>query len=192
MKKILAISALSLAAASLLAPSVSAQTQPQNVVCNGTIGAVTVDNLEVLEFSSCVLNGTRVLGSISVKPQARLTADAVNVRGNVEATEAVSVVVRNSAIAGDLSAVQGGVARFLRNTVGGDILVDGQFGAVAVNGNRVGTGVAGNVEVYGNFGGTQVFNNRVGGNLQCKENLPIPTGGNNVVVGNKEDQCLTF
>ncbi len=29
----------------------------------------------------------------------------------------------------------------------------------------------------------------VDGNLQCKENQPRPTGGGNIVHGNKEDQC---
>jgi hypothetical protein len=192
MHRFLALSALTLATCSLAVPATQAQVSPPNVECNGSLGAVTIDNLEVLEFSTCVLNGTKVLGSISVKPQARLTADNVSVRGNVEATEAVSVIVRTSAVGGDLMSVQGRTARFVRNTVAGDILVDGQSGVVVVNGNRVGTGVAGNVEVYGNLGGTQVFNNRIGGNLQCKDNLPVPTGGNNIVTGNKEDQCMTF
>jgi hypothetical protein len=31
--------------------------------------------------------------------------------------------------------------------------------------------------------------NVIDGNLQCKENHPAPTGGNNIVQGNKEDQC---
>jgi hypothetical protein len=34
-----------------------------------------------------------------------------------------------------------------------------------------------------------ITDNTIGGNLQCKENDPDPTGGGNVVAGNKEDQC---
>jgi hypothetical protein len=34
-----------------------------------------------------------------------------------------------------------------------------------------------------------ISQNRIDGNLQCKENNPAPTGGGNVVQGNKEDQC---
>jgi hypothetical protein len=34
-----------------------------------------------------------------------------------------------------------------------------------------------------------VQSNFIDGNLQCKENVPAPTGGANVVQGNKEDQC---
>ena len=33
---------------------------------------------------------------------------------------------------------------------------------------------------------------RVDGNLQCKGNRPRPTGGGNVVQGDKEDQCRSF
>ena len=65
------------AAAGILAFPTAAQAQPQNVVCNGSLGAITVDNLEVLEFQRCTLTGTTVLGSISVKPGGRLVADGV-------------------------------------------------------------------------------------------------------------------
>jgi hypothetical protein len=166
--------------------------QPQNVVCNGALGAITVDNLEVLEFGRCTLNGTIVLGSIDVKPFGRLSATAVDVRGNVQATEASSVVVARSRVAGSYEVVQGGVARLTGSTINGEVLVDGQSGAVAINNNRIGIGVAGNVEVYGNLGGTAINNNRIGGNLQCKDNLPAPTGAGNIATGNKEDQCLTL
>lgn len=34
--------------------------------------------------------------------------------------------------------------------------------------------------------------NTIDGNLQCKENLPAPTGGGNVVGGSAEDQCAAL
>jgi len=37
-----------------------------------------------------------------------------------------------------------------------------------------------------------VSSNVVDGNLQCKENQPMPEGGGNVVQGNKEDQCAAL
>ena len=37
--------------------------------------------------------------------------------------------------------------------------------------------------------GHQLLAMTANGNLQCKENVPSPTGGGNVVQGNKEDQC---
>jgi hypothetical protein len=39
------------------------------------------------------------------------------------------------------------------------------------------------------MGGVTIAHNVISGNLQCKENDPAPTGRNNVVHGNKEDQC---
>ena len=50
--------------------------------------------------------------------------------------------------------------------------------------------MAGDLQLFANLGGTAVSNNRVSGNLQCADNLPAPTGGRNIVAGNKEDQCL--
>ena len=45
------------------------------------------------------------------------------------------------------------------------------------------------MQAFQNTGGVEIRGNRINGNLQCKENSPRPTGGGNVVGGNKEDQC---
>jgi hypothetical protein len=73
-------------------------------------------------------------------------------------------VVR-SRIGGSIQLEQGGGGRLLHNTVNGDI------------------------QRFSNDGRFEVRRNRVDGNLQCKSNNPRPFGGNNVVEGNKEDQC---
>jgi hypothetical protein len=49
--------------------------------------------------------------------------------------------------------------------------------------------VNGDVQYFTNRGTISIRSNRIDGNLQCKENQPAPTGGSNVVQGNKEDQC---
>jgi hypothetical protein len=49
--------------------------------------------------------------------------------------------------------------------------------------------VGGNIQAFQNTGGVLIARNVVDGNLQCKSNRPAPTGGHNVVQGNKEDQC---
>ena len=49
--------------------------------------------------------------------------------------------------------------------------------------------VGSDIQSFGNFGGVEASDNRVDGNLQCKENVPVPTGGGNIVQGNSEDQC---
>lgn len=47
------------------------------------------------------------------------------------------------------------------------------------------------LQAFQNRGGPGItFNrNRIDGNMQCKENVPAPTGAGNIVQGNKEDQC---
>jgi len=47
----------------------------------------------------------------------------------------------------------------------------------------------GDVQYFGNRGTIKITRNRIDGNLQCKENVPAPSGGGNIVQGNKEDQC---
>jgi hypothetical protein len=134
-------------------------------VCRGTIGAVTVDNLRVLQGATCRLQGTRVQGTIKVERAGHLTASAVRVVGNVQAEGASAVTVVRSGVGGSVQIVQGRDSRLDRNAVKGD------------------------VQYFGNRGRISITANRIDGNLQCKENRPAPTGGGNIVQGNKEDQC---
>jgi hypothetical protein len=84
---------------------------------------------------------------------------------------------------------QGGGAAVLDSRVNADIQYDANSAALRVQRNRVG----GSVQVIGNRLSNNatiiIARNTIDGNLQCKENTPRPTGGNNVVGGNKEDQC---
>jgi hypothetical protein len=50
----------------------------------------------------------------------------------------------------------------------------------------------GNIQVFKNKSGITIADNSLNGNLQCKENDILPDGGNNVVHGNKEDQCAAL
>ena len=134
--------------------------------CRGTLGAVTVDNLRVPQGATCVLNGTRVQGTVKVERDATLRAGAIRVIGNVQAENHRSVTLRGgSTVGGSVQLVQGGSATIDRNRVTGD------------------------VQLFANRGSQSVTGNSINGNLQCKENVPAPTGGGNRVQGNKEDQC---
>ena len=134
--------------------------------CRGTLGAITVDNLRVPQGASCTLNGTYVKGTVKVERGATLRASAIRVIGNVQAENHRNVVLRGgSTVGGSVQLVQGGTATLHANRVTGDI------------------------QLFANRGAQSVTSNRINGNLQCKENVPAPTGGGNVVQGNKEDQC---
>jgi len=134
--------------------------------CRGTIGSVTVDNLRVPQGATCTLRRTRVQGTVKVERGATLRASAIRVIGNVQAENHRRVALRNrSRVGGSVQLVQGGSARL------------------------AGTRVTGDMQLFENRGRQSVARNRINGNLQCKENTRTPTGGGNVVQGNKEDQC---
>jgi hypothetical protein len=171
--------------AMLVVAAAPSAANAEETTCRGTIGARTVDNLRVPQGATCALNETKVKGTVKVERRARLRATRVRVIGNVQAENAASVVLRNSRVGGSVQIVQGGRARVLSSNVGDDILFDEQRRSLAANDNEIG----GSLQAFQNTGGIEIFRNSIDGNLQCKENTPRPTGGGNIVQGNKEDQC---
>jgi hypothetical protein len=93
-----------------------------------------------------------------------------------------------SRVGGSVQVVQGGRARVAGSRITGDVLYDENNRFLRVVRNVVG----GNVQAFQNTGGVEIANNRIDGNLQCKENRPRPTGGGNIVQGNKENQCASL
>lgn len=167
MKTFLAAIPLALAGSILVAAPASADDR----VCRGTIGAKAIDgDVVVPKGASCTLLGTRVDGNVLVKGNATLVARGVKVNGNIQADNHRRVVVTTrdgskSRVEGSVQLKQGGGGKLLGMVVNGDI------------------------QLFGNDARFTVRGNRVDGNLQCKSNRPKPVGGNNVVEGNKEDQC---
>jgi hypothetical protein len=161
----------------------------EETVCQGTIVGTTVDNLRVPDGATCRLEGTFVKGTVKVETDATLKAIGIRVIGNIQAENSRKVVVRGrSKVGGSVQIVQGSAARIRRTRIGGDVLFDEQDAALTARRNRIG----GNLQAFKNTGGLVISNNRIDGNLQCKENVPPPTGGANVVQGNKEDQCSSL
>ena len=161
MKVVLMASAVAAVAALAAAPSALAEER----TCRGKLGAITVDNLRVPSGATCTLSGTRVEGTVKVERGATLKAAGIRVKGNVQAEGAKFVGVASSRVGGSIQIVQGGGSTADRNLVNGDI------------------------QYFENRGAIKITRNRIDGNLQCKANVPAPTGGSNVVQGNKEDQC---
>ena len=134
--------------------------------CRGSLGAKTVDNLRVPSGRTCELNGTRIKGTLKVERGAVLRAKRIRVVGNVQAENHRRVwIYGRSRVNGSVQIVQGRRFTLTRTTVGSD------------------------VQVFENRGRIRINRNTIDGNLQCKENRRTPTGGNNRVGGNKEDQC---
>lgn len=161
-------------------------TSPE--ACRGTLGAVTVEKVIVPQGATCTLEGTRVRSDVLVRGDATVIARGARIGGNVQAENHREVRIgRSSTVGGSIQVKQGQAASVAQTTVTGDIQLDANRGAQRVEDNRV----DGNIQIVGNRtpSATVVRINRVGGNLQCKENVPAPTGGGNVVQGSKEDQC---
>ena len=155
-------------------------------VCVDTLGSIAVDNLRVPEGGICTLNATRVKGTLKVERNATLYARSVQVAGNVQAENAHQVsVMANSTIGGSIQIKQGGTATIHRAKVAGDIQFESNSGASSALDNKVG----GDLQVFQNRGGVRLAYNTIKGSLQCKENVPAPTGGDNQAQGGKEDQC---
>ncbi len=134
--------------------------------CRTSVGAARLDNVKVPAGATCRLTGTKVKGTIKVERGATLVASGVVVDGNIQSQGHRSVTVTGSYVDGSIQLESGGALSLTRNRVNGDI------------------------QLFSNYYGTKmVSGNVVGGNLQCKSNTPPPTGGNNLVDGNKEDQC---
>lgn len=150
------------AAAALGIPLPSINTEYR---CNGVLGPVTVDNVLVAPGQTCMLAGTRVRGNVKVEPGATLHAIGLQVKGNIQAKGAALVRISETSVAGTVQIEEGGSARVQLSQIGGS----GQF--------------------FKNTGSVLIADNSIAGNLQCKENKQAPTGGNNLVKGNKEEQC---
>jgi hypothetical protein len=182
LRGVLLVGAFSLAAV-LAAPSA---VSAEETTCRGSIGSRTVDNLRVPSGATCTLNGTRVEGTIKVARNATLYAYGVRVKGNVQGEEAARVrVLADSRVNGSIQLDDGGNARIRYSHIGGSIQLKANDGWLLLERNTVGA----DVQAFSNSGGVKILRNRIDGNLQCKSNEPRPTGGNNVVEGNKEDQC---
>jgi len=154
--------------------------------CNGRIGAVSVEKVNVPQGARCTLEGTKVKGNVFVRTNATLVASGVSVGGNIQAENAGQVTMTGgSRVVGSVQVKQGGGSDLRNSSVNGDIQLESNRRFQNVQSNIVG----GSIQVFQNTGGASITGNRVDGNLQCKENAPAPTGGGNVVQGNKEDQC---
>jgi hypothetical protein len=181
MRKLVIISAVALSVLAL-GPVVSAE----ETTCRGTIGAKRVDNLRVPQGETCKLNGTFVEGTVKVQRDATLVAKDVRVIGNVQAENARLVKVKEgSKVNGNIQHVQGEAAIIVDSRIGGTLLFDENDDALAARRNIIKE----DLQAFQNTGGVVISNNTIDANLQCKANVPPPTGGGNVVQGNKEDQC---
>jgi hypothetical protein len=155
--------------ASLLLASSNSEVLAKDYNCTGTLGSITVDNLNVPKNATCILNGTQVEGNLFVRNKATLYAYAVKVDGNIQADRSARVEVHPDSL------------------VGGDIQVNSS-GSLLVSGVQI----DGNLQAFQNTGGVSIIGNTIDNNLECLDNDPPPTGGDNNVGGDMEGQCANL
>lgn len=133
--------------------------------CTGTVSWLTADNLLVPPGATCNLTGARIKGTLKVEEGATLLASGLYVKGSIQAKKAVSVQINDSIVDGNVEVEEGGSA-----------LLEG-------------TQIQGGAKFIKNRNSLFISNNMIEGDLECKENQLMPTGGGNLVQGSKKDQC---
>lgn len=93
----------------------------EETICQGTIGAVTVDNVRVPDSKTCALNGTIVQGTVKVESNATLKASGARVAGNIQAENAAAVSVSDSVTGGSIQFKQGKMASVANSQINGDL-----------------------------------------------------------------------
>lgn len=154
---------------------------------NVRVDAQSIDTVFVPAGATCVLDGTRLIGSIKVDNGATLDARRVRMNGNVQAESAANVILADSIVGGSVQLKQGGAATVAGAQITGDLQLFTNRGLLLAQENRVG----GSIQVDENTGGVRLDSNLINGNLQCKQNQPAPTGGNNRAAL-KQDQCASL
>lgn len=136
-----------------------------DVQCNGTIKNKTIDdNVKITQ--QCTLDRVTVKGNVMVHSNTKATILNSTIDGNLESKGSFnSVIAKNNTIDGNIQLEKGKTIQLQNNRVNG------------------------NIELKENRSSIQVTANQVDGNLKCESNSKKPTGGQNRVNGDKEEQC---
>jgi hypothetical protein len=157
--------------------------------CRGTVGATTVEEVDVPVGATCTLEGTTVDGNVTIGGGATLVARNVSIDGDVQAEGALVVdVIGPSTIGGNFQIEDGGSSTITGTRIDGDLKWESQNGRLDARGNTIG----GNLQADDNGGGLTLSGNNLGGDLQCEGNTTPPVGGGNSVHGAREDQCANL
>jgi hypothetical protein len=165
--------------------------------CNGTLGALSVDQVSVPAGASCTLNGTRVQGDVKVARGGSVTATGARIGGNVQAEDSRTVVISASTVViGDVQAKRLASVRLENSTVDGNVQVEERGASLITSGVRVGgdlqvkkaasatigsTTVDGDIQLEENSGALSSESATVRGNFQIFKNLGGVTLRNNRV-----------
>lgn len=159
--------------------------EPEGEACEYSNRTFASD-LEIAEDTHCTLTNVRIRGDLELGRGSTVIAVDLRVDGAIKGKSASGLKLTSSRVDGDIRFEDGGSAEVRQTEIDGNLRLESNDGSLHLEGNSV----EGNVQVFKNRGGPfTISDNGIDGNLQCKENEPAPTGGGNVVDGDKEDQC---
>lgn len=163
-----------------------------DIDCTSTVSNQVIDG-NVNVTASCTLNDVDVKGNVRLFGGAILvTRNNTVIDGNVqtENDEPFSVDIDQTTVKGSiqLTRLVGDGSIIQRSTIDGNIQLEDNASRIDVQNNNVGA----DVQAFQNKALIVITRNNIDGNLQCRENDPPPAGGENVVLGNSEDQCVNL
>jgi len=185
----------------------------EDIVCTGSIGGLTVNNLLVPQGATCTMDQFNVvLGSITVEDNATLFVCADNdIVGNVVAGTGTKLVIRDKLftactagtkalginIGGDIIqnggasfTLEGGTTPTAEMNIEGNIEITNSVGTVRIEGVND-QGVQGFVRITGGSGFTIIQGNTFNGNLEIID-MGTALIGSNSVGGNIETSNNSF
>jgi lysophospholipase L1-like esterase len=200
----------------LLASLVELSAPAASTACNGTFSGTFVGNLNVSAGQTCmfvgggvtgnitqtggnlILSGTTVGGNVQVQSGGTVSITGfARIVGNLQIqnlrTSSVQNQICGASILGNLqyqnsnAPIEIGASTMCSgNTVGGNLQVVNNGGAVGIVGNTV----TGNLQVVNDSGSSTVSSNNVAKNLQCSGNKTITGSGN--YASQKQGQCAAY
>ncbi len=162
----------------------------EDTECRGTLGNVTLTgNVIVPDDASCTLNGTNVQGNITVKSRANLTVNQASIIGGIQGESANNIDINSGTQIGNSVSLRKGLDVAINGaTITGDIQLEENIGSVSLGSNSINGSIQANKN---RDGGITISYNQIGNNLQCQDNNPPPTGGNNIAK-QKQGQCVNL
>jgi hypothetical protein len=179
---------------SFSAESLDSEASVIDSSCNQTYSGTFAGNITVSSGETCV-TGT-VTGNVS-QSGGILIANGATIEGNVRISGGVFMIGAGTAISGNLQIHNLPAAstpiRVCDAKVKGNLQVNNNAEPIAIGTGLLscpGNIVGGNLQVDNNSGPIQVFDDSVSGNLHCKNNLSITTGGNS--AKSIQGECAGF
>lgn len=106
--------------------------------CNGSLGAVTVEQVFVPRNASCTLNGTRVRGDVKVARNGAVSAIGARIDGNIQAEDARAVnTSANTVVEGDIQVKRLALATIENTTITGNLQVEETGASLVASDTRV-------------------------------------------------------